>query len=115
MNQGYTGIEIAEMIEMPPALDAAWHTHGYYGSVSHNVKAIYQRYLGWFDGNPSSLWEHPPVESATRYVECMGGVDEVVAKARALRRRRRPPVRRSTAEARGLRRRRPRRGQGSAR
>jgi alkyl sulfatase BDS1-like metallo-beta-lactamase superfamily hydrolase len=82
MNQGYTGIEIAEMMEMPPALEAAWHTHGYYGSVSHNVKAIYQRYLGWFDGNPSSLWEHPPVESATRYVDCMGGIDEVVTKAR---------------------------------
>lgn len=82
MNQGYTGIEIAEMMVMPPALEAAWHTHGYYGSVSHNVKAVYQRYLGWFDGNPSSLWEHPPVESAVRYVDCMGGVDEVVAKAR---------------------------------
>ena len=54
MNQGYTGIEIAEMIEMPPALEQAWHTHGYYGSVSHNVKAIYQRYLGWFDGNPAT-------------------------------------------------------------
>jgi alkyl sulfatase BDS1-like metallo-beta-lactamase superfamily hydrolase len=82
LNHGHTGIEIAEMMEMPPALDAAWHTHGYYGSVSHNVKAIYQRYLGWFDGNPSSLWEHPPVESATRYVDCMGGIDEVVSKAR---------------------------------
>ena len=66
MNQGYTGIEIAEMIEMPPALEAAWHTHGYYGSVSHNVKAIYQRYLGWFDGNPANLWQHPPVEAAAR-------------------------------------------------
>jgi alkyl sulfatase BDS1-like metallo-beta-lactamase superfamily hydrolase len=81
MNHGYTGIEIAEMVEMPPALEAAWHTHGYYGSVSHNVKAIYQRYIGWFDGNPSSLWEHPPAESATRYVDCMGGIDDVVAKA----------------------------------
>jgi alkyl sulfatase BDS1-like metallo-beta-lactamase superfamily hydrolase len=81
MNQGHTGIEIAELMQMPPALDAAWHTHGYYGSVSHNVKAIYQRYLGWFDGNPSSLWEHPPVESAQRYVDCMGGIDEVVTKA----------------------------------
>jgi alkyl sulfatase BDS1-like metallo-beta-lactamase superfamily hydrolase len=82
MNRGLTGIEIAEMMELPPALDGVWHTHGYYGSVSHNVKAIYQRYLGWFDGNPSSLWEHPPEESATRYVECMGGVDDVVDKAR---------------------------------
>ncbi len=83
MNQGYTGIEIAEMIEMPPTLDRAWHTHGYYGSVSHNVKAIYQRYLGWFDGNPANLWRHPPEESGRRYVECMGGVDAVVAKARS--------------------------------
>jgi alkyl sulfatase BDS1-like metallo-beta-lactamase superfamily hydrolase len=60
LNQGYTGIEIAEMIQLPLALSKAWHTHGYYGSVSHNVKAIYQRYLGWFDGNPAHLWEHPP-------------------------------------------------------
>ena len=82
LNQGYTGTEIAEMIQLPPALEKAWHTHGYYGSVSHNVKAIYQRYLGWFDGNPSSLWEHPPVESATRYVECMGGPSVVITKAR---------------------------------
>ena len=82
MNKGYTGIEIAEMVQMPPALEQAWHTHGYYGSVSHNVKAIYQRYLGWFDGNPASLWEHPPEESATRYVECLGGLDAVIAKAR---------------------------------
>ena len=50
------------MIEMPPALERAWHTHGYYGSVSHNVKAIYQRYMGWYDGNPARLWQHPPEE-----------------------------------------------------
>ena len=82
LNQGYTGPEIAEMIELPPALEQAWHTHGYYGSVSHNVKAIYQRYLGWYDGNPARLWQHPPEEKARRYVEFMGGADEVVAKAR---------------------------------
>jgi alkyl sulfatase BDS1-like metallo-beta-lactamase superfamily hydrolase len=82
LNQGWTGIEIAEMIQMPPALQQAWHTYGYYGSVSHNVKAIYQRYLGWFDGNPAHLWEHPPVEAAKRYVDCIGGVAAVVAKAR---------------------------------
>jgi alkyl sulfatase BDS1-like metallo-beta-lactamase superfamily hydrolase len=82
MNQGYTGSEIAEMIEMPPALDAAWHTHGYYGSVSHNVKAIYQRYLGWYDGNPAHLWQHPPEAAAARYVQALGGVDATVAKAR---------------------------------
>jgi len=81
LNQGHTGPEIAEMVEMPPALEAAWHTHGYYGSVSHNVKAIYQRYLGWFDGNPAHLWPHPPEATATRYVAAFGGADVVVAKA----------------------------------
>ena len=82
MNQGYVGAEIAELIEMPPALEAQWHTHGYYGSVSHNVKAIYQRYMGWYDANPSHLWPHPPVEAATRYVAAMGGVEAAVAEAR---------------------------------
>ncbi|MEU4330946.1 alkyl/aryl-sulfatase [Nonomuraea dietziae] len=82
LNQGYTGTEIAEMIQMPPALEQAWHTHGYYGSVSHNVKAIYQRYMGWFDGNPAHLWELPPEESAKKHVECMGGIDGVLSKAR---------------------------------
>jgi alkyl sulfatase BDS1-like metallo-beta-lactamase superfamily hydrolase len=78
LNQGYLGAEIAEVLEMPPALAAAWHTHGYYGSVSHNVKAIYQRYLGWYDGNPAHLWGHPPVEVARRYVAAMGGADAAV-------------------------------------
>ncbi|SEG97901.1 Alkyl sulfatase BDS1, metallo-beta-lactamase superfamily [Saccharopolyspora kobensis] len=81
INLGWTGTEIAERFELPPALEAAWHARGYYGSVSHNVKAIYQRYMGWYDGNPSSLWEHPPEEAAKRYVDCIGGVDRVVAKA----------------------------------
>jgi alkyl sulfatase BDS1-like metallo-beta-lactamase superfamily hydrolase len=85
INQGWTGVEVAEHLEMPPALERAWHTHGYYGSVSHNVKAVYQRYLGWFDGNPAHLWPHPPEASAVRYVECMGGVDQVLAKAAAYR------------------------------
>lgn len=82
LNQGYTGVEIAEMFQMPPALEQAWHTHGYYGSVSHNVKAIYQRYMGWFDGNPGRLWPHPPETLAPRYVEAMGGLDRVVGLAR---------------------------------
>ncbi len=82
LNAGLTGPEIAETIQLPPALEKCWHARGYYGSLSHNVKAVYQRYLGWFDGNPAHLWEHPPVESAVRYVECMGGADAVVAKAR---------------------------------
>ncbi|MGA9871328.1 MAG: alkyl sulfatase dimerization domain-containing protein, partial [Rhodococcus sp. (in: high G+C Gram-positive bacteria)] len=82
LNQGLTGSEIAEDFVMPPALDAAWHTHGYYGSVSHNVKAIYQRYLGWYDGNPAHLWQHPPEAAGARYMRAMGGVDEAVARAR---------------------------------
>ncbi|WP_370512211.1 alkyl/aryl-sulfatase [Skermania sp. ID1734] len=82
MNQGWTGSEIAETFELPPALAQAWHTRGYYGSVSHNVKAIYQRYMGWFDGNPAHLWEYPPVESARRHIEFMGGAAEVVRRAR---------------------------------
>ena len=81
MNQGLVGSEIAEVIEMPPALEATWHTHGYYGSVSHNVKAIYQRYLGWYDGNPAHLWQHPPEAAASRYVRIIGGVDATVARA----------------------------------
>ncbi|TDD38712.1 MBL fold metallo-hydrolase [Actinomadura sp. KC06] len=83
LNQGYTGIEIAEMIRLPPALEQAWHARGYYGSVSHNVKAIYQRYMGWFDGNPAHLWELPPEESARKHVEFMGGAEIVLPKARA--------------------------------
>jgi len=81
MNQGLVGSEIAEVIEMPPALEATWHTHGYYGSVSHNVKAIYQRYLGWYDGNPAHLWQHPPEAAASRYVRIIGGIDATVARA----------------------------------
>ncbi|CAM3221514.1 alkyl sulfatase BDS1-like metallo-beta-lactamase superfamily hydrolase [Williamsia muralis] len=81
LNQGHVGSEIAEDFQMPPALDAAWHTHGYYGSVSHNVKAIYQRYLGWYDGNPAHLWQHPPEAAGARYVRAIGGIDATVARA----------------------------------
>jgi len=81
LNQGLTGPEIAETMVLPPALEQAWHAHGYYGSVSHNVKALYQRYMGWYDGNPAHLWPHPPLEAARRYVEFMGGADAVVEKA----------------------------------
>lgn len=83
LNQGYTGVEIAEMFQMPPALERAWHARGYYGSVSHNVKAVYQRYMGWFDGNPARLWPHPPEALAPRYVEAIGGIDRVVELAKA--------------------------------
>jgi alkyl sulfatase BDS1-like metallo-beta-lactamase superfamily hydrolase len=82
LNQGYGPSEIAEMIAMPPALDAQWHTHGYYGTVNHDVKAIYQRYLGWWDCNPARYWQHPPQAAAARYVETIGGIDATVAKAR---------------------------------
>ena len=83
LNQGLTGSEIAETFELPDALEASWHLRGYYGSVSHNVKAVYQRYLGWFDGNPAHLWAHPPVAAATRYVAAMGGADAAIGQARA--------------------------------
>ncbi len=83
LNQGHTGPEIAETIELPPSLAEEWHCREYYGSISHNTKAIYQRYMGWFDGNPAHLWEHPPVEQARRYVELAGGADALLEKARA--------------------------------
>lgn len=82
LNRGMTGVEIAEAIQLPAALEDAWHAHGYYGSVSHNVKAIYQRYMGWYDGNPANLWTHTPAEAGRRYLAFMGGADAVVAKAR---------------------------------
>lgn len=83
LNQGLTGSEIAEEIVLPPALERAWHARGYYGSVSHNVKAIYQRYMGWYDGNPAHLWQHTPVEQERRYVALAGGVDAALAAVRA--------------------------------
>jgi alkyl sulfatase BDS1-like metallo-beta-lactamase superfamily hydrolase len=83
MNRGYVGAEIAEQLELPPALACEWHCRGYYGSLSHNAKAVYQRYMGWYDGNPAHLWQHPPATAARRYVEFMGGADAVVERARA--------------------------------
>jgi alkyl sulfatase BDS1-like metallo-beta-lactamase superfamily hydrolase len=83
INAGYTGAEIAEELRFPPALERRPHIGGHYGSLSHNAKAVYQRYMGWFDGNPAHLWQHPPREAAARYTEFMGGADAVVAKARA--------------------------------
>ncbi|EXJ66930.1 uncharacterized protein A1O5_10125 [Cladophialophora psammophila CBS 110553] len=81
MNAGLTGIEIAEIMTLPPALQQAWHAQGYYGSLSHNIKGIYQKYMTWFDGNPAHLWQYPPAEEGKRYLSCMGSVDEVVRKA----------------------------------
>ena len=80
-NHGHTSVEIAEMITLPPALADEWFNRDYYGTVNHNVKAVYQRYLGWFDANPAHLHELPPVEAAARFVEYMGGADAVLARA----------------------------------
>jgi len=83
MNKGYTGSEIAEMIQLPPELDKFWPNRGYYGTLRHNSRAIYQRYMGWYDGNPSSLNNLPPEPAAKKYVEYMGGEAAVLQKARA--------------------------------
>jgi len=82
MNKGYTMVEIGEMIQLPDSLNQQWYNRGYYGSVNHNVKAIYQKYLGFYNSNPSTLYELPPVEAARKYVEFMGGADNIIKKAR---------------------------------
>lgn len=82
-NQGYTLLEIPEIIELPAELFRAWYNRGYYGSVNHNVKAIYQRYLGFFDGNPATLHPLPPEAAGHKYVEFMGGAEALLARARA--------------------------------
>ncbi|MCP3934731.1 MAG: MBL fold metallo-hydrolase [Actinomycetia bacterium] len=81
--RGLVAAEIAEELELPAAFLEQSHTRGYYGSLPHNVKAIYQYYLSWYDANPAHLWSHPPTEAGRRYVEFMGGADELLAKARA--------------------------------
>lgn len=81
-NHGYTPVEIAEMVNLPDSLARHWALRDYYGTVSHNVKATYTRYLGWYDGNPANLNGLPPVEAAERYVEFMGGAEQVVTRAR---------------------------------
>jgi alkyl sulfatase BDS1-like metallo-beta-lactamase superfamily hydrolase len=81
-NKGLVMTEIAEELELPPSLAGEFGNRGYYGTVSHNAKAVYQRYLGWFDGNPANLQPLPPVPSAERYVEYMGGADAVMERAR---------------------------------
>ncbi len=80
-NHGLNPTEIAERLRLPPSLEAEWHTRSYYGTLNHNAKAVYQRYLGWFDGNPANLHKHPPVEAGTRYVALAGGADALLAQA----------------------------------
>jgi len=82
MNHGLTATEIAETIRLPASLEGAWHGRGYYGHIRHNVKAIYQKYLGWYDANPVNLDPLPPVEAGQKYVEYMGGGEAILARAR---------------------------------
>jgi len=82
MDQGFRSAEIAELLTPPPGLENDWSTRGYYGTLSHNAKAVYQKYLGWYDGNPAGLNPLPPVEDAKKYVEYMGGAALVIARAR---------------------------------
>ncbi len=81
-NLGHVPEEIGEMVQLPESLATHWALREYYGTINHNVKATYAKYLGAYDGNPSHLHMLPPVESGTRYVEFMGGADEVIRKAR---------------------------------
>jgi len=82
LNKGYTGSEIAEVIELPPELANFWPNRGYYGTLRHNARAVYQRYMGWYDGNPSSLNDLPPEPAAQKYVQYMGGERAVLRQAR---------------------------------
>jgi alkyl sulfatase BDS1-like metallo-beta-lactamase superfamily hydrolase len=83
MNQGLRPSEIAEALDIPPSLADDWRMRGYYGTVSHNSKAVFQRYLSWYDGNPANLNPLPTLEAARKYVEYMGGSDAVVSRAEA--------------------------------
>ncbi len=82
MNHGLTATEIAETIRLPKSLEGAWHGRGYYGHIRHNVKAIYQKYLGWYDANPVNLDPLPPVEAGKKYVEYMGGAEAILSRAK---------------------------------
>ena len=83
MNQGYTGEEISELITLPKSLEENWATRGYYGTLRHNSRAVYQRYMGWYTGNPSDLNNLPPTNAAVNYVDYMGGEQAVLEKAQA--------------------------------
>jgi alkyl sulfatase BDS1-like metallo-beta-lactamase superfamily hydrolase len=82
LNLGYTPGEIAETLRMPASLEQEWSARGYYGTLRHNAKAVYQKYLGWYDANPADLNPLPPAENARKTVEYMGGADAVIARAR---------------------------------
>lgn len=81
-NQGYNPVEISEEVKLPKSLEKEWYLRDYYGSFNHNSKAIYQFYIGWYDGNPANLYPLPPEEVGKKYVEFMGGADNVLKKAK---------------------------------
>jgi alkyl sulfatase BDS1-like metallo-beta-lactamase superfamily hydrolase len=83
MNLGMTGDEIAATIQLPPSLAKDWYNRGYYGSMSFNSRAVYQRYMGWYDANPVHLAPRPPAQTGARYVEAMGGAARVRDMAKA--------------------------------
>jgi alkyl sulfatase BDS1-like metallo-beta-lactamase superfamily hydrolase len=82
LNHGLTPTEIAEQLKLPPSLAGDWASRGYYGTLSHNAKAVYQFYLGWYDANPADLNPLPRAEMAKKQVEYMGGADAVLKRAR---------------------------------
>ncbi|WP_211210611.1 alkyl/aryl-sulfatase [Hahella ganghwensis] len=82
INNGLTSREIAEQIRLPKSLANYWPNRGYYGSLKHNAKAVYQFYMGWYDGNPANLDPLPPAQSAEKYVKAMGGAESVLKQGR---------------------------------
>jgi alkyl sulfatase BDS1-like metallo-beta-lactamase superfamily hydrolase len=82
MNKGMTQAEIAEVLKAPPAIANQWFNKGYYGTYSHNSKAIYQYYLGWYDAVPANLNPHPPEVRAAKMVAALGGAKKVLAEAK---------------------------------
>lgn len=82
MNHGWKPAEIADVLDLPLELAREWPLRGYYGTLSHNSKAVYQRYLSWYDGNPANLNPLPPVENAKKAVAYMGGAEAALAQAR---------------------------------
>lgn len=81
-NQGVTPADLSNASFVPKGLQQDLSTHGYYGTFSHNLRAVYNYYLGWYDANPATLNPLPRVENATRYVAAMGGADKVLALGR---------------------------------
>ena len=82
INQGYTEAEIANMIQLPEAMEKVWYTRQYYGTVSHNAKAVYAKYMGWYDANPVHLLELTPTEEAKKLVQYLGDTNRVLEMAK---------------------------------